>query len=152
MRAVVQRVSSGQVTIDGKTVGKIDKGLVILLGVTHDDTEEDARFLADKCVNLRIFNDEEGKMNLSALDVKGDLLSISQFTLYGDCRKGRRPSFIKAASPEQGELLYNAFNTFLRESGLKVETGQFGAMMDVDIFNEGPVTIIIDSPQNSASV
>ncbi|KPK96311.1 D-tyrosyl-tRNA(Tyr) deacylase [bacterium SM23_31] len=145
MRIVVQRVSRAQVSIDNNVVGKIGRGLVILLGVAGDDTEKDAQFLADKCVNLRIFNDEQGKMNLSALEVGGEILSISQFTLYGDCRKGRRPSFIKAAQPEPGERLYNVFNDFLRESGLKVETGEFGAMMDVDIYNEGPVTIIIDS-------
>ncbi len=145
MRVVVQRVSKGQVSIDGEVVGSIGRGLVILLGVAVDDAEEDARFLADKCVNLRIFNDEEEKMNLSVLDVGGEILSISQFTLYGDCRKGRRPSFIKAARPESGEELYNVFNDFLRQSGLKVETGKFGAMMDVDIYNQGPVTILIES-------
>jgi len=145
MRVVVQRVSRAQVSIDKRVVGKIANGLVILLGVAVDDTEKDAQFLADKCVNLRIFNDDQGKMNLSALEVGGEILSISQFTLYGDCRKGRRPSFIKAAQPELGENLYNVFNDFLRKSGLKVETGEFGAMMDVDICNDGPVTIIIDS-------
>lgn len=145
MRVVVQRVSRAQVSIDKRVVGKIGMGLVILLGVAGDDTEKDAQFLSDKCVNLRIFNDDQGKMNLSALEVGGEILSISQFTLYGDCRKGRRPSFIKAAQPEPGERLYNVFNDYLRESGLKVETGEFGAMMDVDIYNDGPVTIIIDS-------
>jgi len=145
MRVVVQRVSRAQVSIDNKVVGKIGRGLVILLGVAGEDMEKDAQFLADKCVNLRIFNDNQGKMNLSALEVGGGILSISQFTLYGDCRKGRRPSFIKAAQPELGEKLYSVFNDCLRESGLKVETGEFGAMMDVDIYNDGPVTIIIDS-------
>lgn len=145
MRVVVQRVSRAQVSIDKRVVGKIGMGLVILLGVSVDDTDKDAQFLADKCVNLRIFNDDQRKMNLSALEVGGEILSISQFTLYGDCRKGRRPSFIKAAQPELGEKLYNVFNDFLRKSGLKVETGEFGAMMDVDIYNDGPVTIIIDS-------
>ena len=145
MRVVVQRVSSAQVSIEGEILGKIGKGLVILLGVSHDDTEEDARFLADKCVNLRIFNDDEGKMNRSVLEVESELLSISQFTLYGDCRKGRRPSFIKAAAPELGERLYNSFNSFLAKSGLTVATGKFGGMMDVELCNEGPVTIIIDS-------
>ncbi len=133
--------------IDGNVVGRIGQGLTILLGVLEGDTEEDAVYLAGKCVNLRIFNDEKGKMNLSVLDVGGELLSISQFTLYGDTRKGRRPSFIKAAPPELGEKLYDYFNDFLRKSGLNVETGEFGAMMDVDICNEGPVTIIIDSTQ-----
>jgi len=145
MKVVVQRVSSAQVSIDGSIVGKIGKGLVILLGVKEGDTEADARFLAEKCVNLRIFQDENDKMNLSALEIGGELLSISQFTLYGDCRKGRRPSFIHAAEPVLGEKLYHVFNDFLRGSGLKVETGKFGAMMDVDIYNQGPVTIIIDS-------
>ncbi len=147
MKVVVQRVSRSQVVIDGNVVGRIEQGLTILLGVLEGDTEEDAVYLAEKCVNLRIFNDEKGKMNLSVLDVGGELLSISQFTLYGDTRKGRRPSFIKAASPELGEKLYDYFNDFLRKSGLNVETGEFGAMMDVDICNEGPVTIIIDSTQ-----
>ncbi len=147
MKVVVQRVSRSQVVIDGNVVGRIGQGLTILLGVLEGDTEEDAVYLAEKCVNLRIFNDEKGKMNLSVLDVGGELLSISQFTLYGDTRKGRRPSFIKAAPPELGEKLYDYFNDFLRKSGLNVETGEFGAMMDVDICNEGPVTIIIDSTQ-----
>ncbi|MFC1513653.1 D-aminoacyl-tRNA deacylase [candidate division KSB1 bacterium] len=145
MRVVVQRVSRGQVTVNDSILGKIGKGLVILLGVAEDDIEKDAEFLAEKCVNLRIFNDQNGKMNLSAKDIGGEILSISQFTLYGDCRKGRRPSFIKAAQPEKGEKFYDLFNNYLRKSGLKVETGEFGAMMDVDIFNDGPVTIIIDS-------
>ena len=147
MRVVVQRVSRAQVSIEGEALGKIGNGLVILLGVREDDTEEEARYLADKCVNLRIFQDEQNKMNLSALDVGGELLSISQFTLYGDCRKGRRPSFIHAARPELGEHLYDVFNDFLRESGLTVETGRFGGMMDVDIYNQGPVTIIIDTKE-----
>lgn len=149
MRVVIQRVSRAQVAIGNNIIGKIGRGLVILLGVTDTDTEEDARFLAEKSANLRIFNDEQGKMNLSALDVGGEILSVSQFTLYGDCRKGRRPSFVKAAHPDLGEQLYDSFNAYLRESGLKIETGEFGGMMDVDIYNEGPVTIIIDSKKNN---
>jgi D-tyrosyl-tRNA(Tyr) deacylase len=145
MRAVIQRVSRAQVAIDGKVVGKIGKGFVILLGVSEDDTEEDAQYLAEKCAYLRVFNDEQGKMNLSLQEVEGSVLSISQFTLYADCRKGRRPSFIQAARPEKGEFLYDRFNYCLSEAGVSVETGRFGAMMDVDICNQGPVTIIIDS-------
>jgi len=147
MRAVIQRVSSGSVSISGKVVGEIGKGLVILLGVKNGDSEADAKFLADKCVNLRIFTDENGKFNLSALDVKGELLAISQFTLYGDMRKGRRPSFIEAAPPEVSEPLYEIFVEYLRESDLKVATGEFGAMMQVEINNDGPVTIIAESKE-----
>ena len=149
MRAFVQRVSSGSVSIDGKMVGKIGTGLVILLGVKNGDTEADAKFLADKCVNLRIFTDEAGKFNLSALDVGGELLAISQFTLYGNTRKGRRPSFIEAAPPEFSEPLYEKFVGFLKESGLKVATGEFGAMMLVEINNHGPVTIIVESTESA---
>ncbi len=145
MRVVVQRVSRGHVSIEGDIVGKINHGLVILLGVAEGDTEGDARFLADKCVNLRIFQDENDKMNLSLLDIGGEILSISQFTLYGDCRKGRRPSFIKAAGPDEGNRLYEKFNSYISEHGVNVETGEFGAMMNVELINAGPVTIIIDS-------
>lgn len=145
MRAVVQRVKEASVSIDGKIVGQINKGLVILLGVKNGDISDDAKFLADKCVNLRIFSDEAGKSNLSALDVGGELLAISQFTLYADTRKGRRPSFIEAAPPEVSEPLYNKFVTYLKESGLKTATGEFGAMMLVEIHNDGPVTIILES-------
>jgi D-tyrosyl-tRNA(Tyr) deacylase len=149
MRAVVQRVSKASVSINGKIVGEINKGLVILLGVKNGDTESDAKFLADKCVNLRIFADEAGKFNLSALDMGGELLAISQFTLYGDTRKGRRPSFVEAAPPEISEPLYEKFVAYLRESGLKVATGEFGAIMLVEIHNEGPVTIILESKEKS---
>ncbi len=145
MRAVVQRVSRGAVSIGGEKKGEIGPGLVILLGVKHGDTENDAKYLADKCVNLRIFADDEGKFNRSALDVGADLLVISQFTLYGDTRKGRRPSFIEAAPPEISEPLYEKFVEYLRQSGLKVATGEFGAMMLVEIFNDGPVTLIVES-------
>lgn len=125
--------------------GQIQQGLMVLLGVTHEDTERDAKFLADKIAGLRIFEDEEEKMNLSVVDTGGQVLSISQFTLYGDARKGRRPNFMAAARPEQAEVLYEQFNGFLRAAGLKVETGVFGAMMDVQLVNSGPVTIILDS-------
>ncbi len=148
MRAVVQRVSSGSVTINGKVVGEISKGLVILLGVRNGDTAEDAKFLADKCLNLRIFSDAKGKFNLSVLEVKGELLVISQFTLYGETRKGRRPSFIDAAPPEISEPLYRLFIDYLTASRLKVACGEFGAMMSVQINNDGPVTIIIESKEN----
>ncbi|RDU35085.1 D-tyrosyl-tRNA(Tyr) deacylase [Neobacillus piezotolerans] len=145
MRAVVQRSREASVTVGGETVGEIAKGLVVLLGVTHDDTEKDAAFLADKIANLRIYEDESGKMNLSLLDVGGDILSVSQFTLYGDCRKGRRPNYMAAAKPDYANTLYEVFNSLLREKGIKVETGRFGAMMDVSLINDGPVTLIIDS-------
>ncbi|WP_316571892.1 D-aminoacyl-tRNA deacylase [Neobacillus sp. YIM B06451] len=145
MRAVVQRSREASVRVDGEAVGEISNGLVVLLGVTHDDTEKDAAFLADKIANLRIYEDESGKMNLSLLDVGGDILSVSQFTLYGDCRKGRRPNFMAAAKPELANSLYEAFNSFLREKGIKVQTGHFGAMMDVSLINDGPVTLILDS-------
>jgi D-tyrosyl-tRNA(Tyr) deacylase len=144
MRAVVQRVSKASVSVEGNIVGSISRGLVVLLGVTHDDTEEEARFLANKIANLRIFADEQGKFNLSALEVGGEALVVSQFTLYGDARKGRRPSFTKAAPPEVAEPLVNKLVTFLEEEGLQVETGIFGAMMMVEIHNDGPVTIILD--------
>jgi len=150
MRAVIQRVSSGSVSIADKFVGKIGKGLVILLGVKNGDSEADAKYLAEKCVNLRIFEDEDGKFNLSALEVKGELLAISQFTLYGDTRKGRRPSFIEAAPPEISKPLYEKFVEYLRQSGLKVATGEFGAMMQVEINNHGPVTIIAESKEKKS--
>ncbi|MDE3839728.1 D-tyrosyl-tRNA(Tyr) deacylase [Bacillus methanolicus] len=145
MRVVLQRSKEAKVTVDGNIVGEISKGLVLLVGVTHHDKEEDAKFLADKIANLRVFEDENGKMNLSLLDVGGEILSVSQFTLYGDCRKGRRPNFMEAAKPEQALNIYEAFNAFLREKGLKVETGKFGAMMDVQLINDGPVTLIVES-------
>jgi D-tyrosyl-tRNA(Tyr) deacylase len=141
----VQRCKEGKVTVDGKAVGQIGSGLVVLLGVTHEDTEQDARYLAEKIAGLRIFEDAEGKMNLSVRDVGGEVLSVSQFTLYGDVRKGKRPNFMAAARPETAEPLYETFNRLLREQGLKVETGIFGAMMDVQLTNWGPVTLIIDS-------
>jgi D-aminoacyl-tRNA deacylase len=145
MRVVVQRSKNAKVTVNGEITGQISKGLVLLVGVTHDDKEEDAVFLADKIANLRIFEDDAGKMNLSLLDVGGEILSVSQFTLYGDCRKGRRPNFMEAARPEQANQLYERFNHLLREKDIKVETGIFGAMMDVELINDGPVTLIVES-------
>ena len=132
--------------IDGETVGRIGTGFVVLVGITHSDTREDADFLAKKVAGMRVFEDAEGKMNLSLAEVDGQILSISQFTLYGNARKGNRPSFIEAARPEVAEPLYNYFNQVLREQyGLHVETGRFGANMQVDFVNDGPVTIIVDS-------
>jgi D-aminoacyl-tRNA deacylase len=145
MRVVVQRSKEAKVTVGDKVTGRIKKGFVVLVGVTHDDLEKDAFFLAEKVANLRIFEDENGKMNLSLLDVGGEILSVSQFTLYGDCRKGRRPNFMDAARPDHATEIYEAFNTSLRDKGVKVETGEFGAMMDVQLTNDGPVTLIIDS-------
>lgn len=145
MRVVVQRSKAASVTVDGNITGQISKGLVLLVGITHDDTTVDAEFVADKVANLRIFEDENEKMNYSILDVGGEILSISQFTLYGDCRKGRRPNFMDAAKPEHAIEIYEAFNSSLRDKGIKVETGVFGAMMDVALTNDGPVTLIIES-------
>ena len=145
MRAVVQRVTSSKVTVEGVTVGGIGKGLTVLLGVGADDTDKDLEYLADKIVNLRIFEDENGKMNLSLKDVGGELLVISQFTLYGDCRKGKRPSFDKAAGANKAQELYERFVAACRDLGLKVETGKFQAEMMVEINNNGPVTILLDS-------
>lgn len=144
MRIVVQRVTKASVSVDGKVVGHIGPGLVVLLGVARDDGEKQARFLASKVANLRIFADEQSKFNLSALEVGAEALVVSQFTLYGDARKGRRPSFSKAAPPEIAEPLVEAFVAFLEEEGLHIETGIFGGMMLVEIHNDGPVTIILD--------
>ena len=145
MKVVLQRSKSASVVVNGETVGAISSGLVLLVGITHEDTEEDCRYLAEKIPHLRIFEDENMKMNHSLLDVGGEILSISQFTLYGDCRKGRRPNFMAAAKPDEAEALYEVFNDMLREKGLKVETGKFGAMMDVSLINDGPVTLILES-------
>lgn len=147
MKVVVQRSKQARVEVEDSIVGQIEHGLVLLVGITHEDTEKDIEFIADKVANLRIFSDEEGKMNHSVLDTGGQILSISQFTLYGDCRKGRRPNFMAAARPEQAEVLYERFNQALREKGLIVETGKFGAMMQVHLVNDGPVTLIVESNQ-----
>jgi D-tyrosyl-tRNA(Tyr) deacylase len=145
MRAVVQRVSRASVTVGGEIVGKIDRGLLVLLGVSNKDTEKDVLYCVEKTLNLRIFEDADEKMNLSLLDIAGELLVVSQFTLYGDTRRGRRPSFIEAAPPEEANRLYEYFITEARKQVAKVETGRFQAMMDVESVNDGPVTILIDS-------
>lgn len=146
MRAIVQRVKRGAVSVDGKTTGTVDTGLVVLIGATHKDTEAEAQRLAHKTANLRIFEDDAGKMNLSALDVGAGILVVSQFTLYADCRRGRRPSFTEAAPPEVAEPLVEHFVGALREAGIaRVETGVFRAYMLVEIHNDGPVTIILDT-------
>jgi D-tyrosyl-tRNA(Tyr) deacylase len=147
MRVVVQRSKAAQVTVDHKVIGRIPFGLVVLVGVGQQDKEEDARYLAEKVAHLRLFEDDQGKMNRSVLEVGGAILSVSQFTLYGDCTRGRRPSFTQAAKPEWARLLYNRFNAYLKEYGLEVETGEFGAMMQVQLTNDGPVTLIIDSKE-----
>jgi len=145
MRAVVQRVSSARVSVEGRVTGGIDGGLAVLLAVGREDTEATAKFMAEKIVNLRIFNDPDGKMNLSLLDIRGALLAVSQFTLYGDARGGRRPSFIQAAPPELGKALYEEFIRAISELGVRVETGVFQAHMSVELVNDGPVTILLDS-------
>jgi D-aminoacyl-tRNA deacylase len=145
MRAVVQRVSRASVVIEGETVGAIGAGLVVLLGVTHADTDEQAKWLAVKIAGLRIFNDADGKMNRDLLEVNGAMLIVSQFTLYGDCRKGKRPSFIDAAPPPIAIPLYEAFINAVKALGIPVATGRFGADMQVELVNDGPVTLIVDS-------
>lgn len=145
MRAVVQRVSRASVKVDGETIGQIGAGLLVLLGVAQDDSEADAGYLADKIVGLRIFEDAEGKMNRSVVEAGGALLAVSQFTLFGDVRRGKRPSFDAAARPERANALYEYFVAKVRATGLRVETGKFQAMMHVELVNEGPVTILLDS-------
>ncbi len=145
MRAVVQRVAGSKVTVDGNLTGEINRGLNVLLGVGQDDNEKDIEYLAEKILNLRVFEDTNGKMNLSLLDVSGELLVVSQFTLYGDCRKGKRPSYDKAARPEFAEDMYNKFVDYCKQYDIKVQTGKFQAMMMVEIQNDGPVTLLIDS-------
>lgn len=145
MKAIVQLANNAKVSVEDRITGEIDFGFVVLLGVTHDDTEADARYLVNKLVHLRIFADENGKMNKSLKDVNGHVLSISQFTLFADTRKGRRPSFVQAAKPDYALELYNVFNQQIEDNGIHVETGKFGEMMDVQLTNQGPVTIILDS-------
>ena len=145
MRAVIQRVSHASVEVEGEVTGEIEEGLLVLLGVARDDTEAEADYLAEKIINLRIFNDEQGKMNRSLLDTGGAMLVVSQFTLYGDARRGRRPSYIDAAGPEKANALYEYFVGQVRSRGVRVETGVFQAMMKVRLTNDGPVTILLDS-------
>jgi len=145
MKALLQRVAGASVSVGGRVVGRIGKGLVVFVGVASGDTERDAQYLAQKMVNLRIFSDHEGKFNLSALDIGGELLLVSQFTLLADTRKGRRPSFVEAAPPESADQLFEYFVEQARATGLKVETGQFQQYMQVEIHNDGPVTILLDS-------
>ena len=145
MRAVVQRVASSRVSVDEHITGEIERGLLVFLGVTHEDSSEDVDYLLEKIVNLRIFEDENEKMNLSLKDINGELLVVSQFTLYGDCRKGRRPNFTNAAKPDLANELYEEFIEKASKQNIKVGTGKFGANMMVELTNEGPVTILIDS-------
>ena len=145
MRAVVQRVSDAQVQVDGQCVGKIERGLLVYLGVHRDDTDKDFDYILDKVINLRIFSDDAGKMNLSLLDTAGEILVVSQFTLFGDARRGRRPSYGEAAGNEKGNLYYQRFLHELKEKGIKTASGQFGADMQVSYTNDGPVTILLDS-------
>ncbi len=148
MRAVVQRVRRAEVRVDGQVVGKIDAGMLILLGIGKDDTEGAGAALAEKIANLRIFDDAQGKMNQSLLETRGQVLCVSQFTLYGDCRKGRRPSYDQAAQPERAEILYESFVASMRKLGIRTETGRFRAMMEVELVNDGPVTLLLDSDRN----
>jgi D-tyrosyl-tRNA(Tyr) deacylase len=145
MRAVVQRVSRAQVAVDGEIVGEVGRGLLVLLGVTHADTEPDADYLADKIAGLRVFEDENGKMNLDVAAVAGGILVVSQFTLYGDVRRGKRPSFDAAAKPERARELYEYFAARIRAAGLPCQTGRFQEMMEVELVNDGPITILLDS-------
>lgn len=145
MRAVVQRVAESSVAVGGRTIGSIGRGLTVLLGVGEGDSKKEADYLADKIANLRIFEDRDGKMNRSLLEIGGEMLVVSQFTLLGDCRKGRRPSFVKAAPPETADALYEYFVEISREKGIRVQTGEFGAMMAVSLVNDGPVTLIVEN-------
>lgn len=148
MRAVVQRVKNAEVKIDSKVTAKIKAGLLVFLGIGKEDEYQDADYLLEKIINLRIFEDEAEKMNLSALDLNKELLLVSQFTLFGDCKKGRRPSFFEAAPPNEAKKIYNYFVKEAEKSELKIETGKFQAMMDISLVNDGPVTMLIDSKKN----
>lgn len=149
MRVVLQRVKEASVTVDQEIIGQIKQGFLLLVGVTHEDTIDQVNWLADKIAGLRVFEDEEERMNRSLQDVDGQILSVSQFTLYGDVKKGRRPAFTEAAKPDLANELYEAFNERLRAQGLTVETGQFGAMMDIALVNDGPVTLILEKEANA---
>mgnify|MGYP001448932290 CR=1 FL=1 len=148
MRCVVQRVSRASVRVNAEGIGQINKGILALVGIEHNDNDNDVSWLADKLLGLRIFEDEHGKMNLSLVDVGGELLVVSQFTLHGDCRKGKRPSFSDAAPPDMAKSLFDKLVATLRASGVKVETGQFQAKMEVELINDGPVTLLLDSKKN----
>lgn len=145
MRVIIQKSLQSSVSVAGEIVGAIEKGFVLLVGVTHEDTQEDVEYCARKVAKMRLFEDDDDKMNLALEDVGGDILSISQFTLYANTKKGNRPSFTDAAAPEKAERLYHDFNDLLRQAGFNVETGEFGAMMQVSILNDGPVTVLLDS-------
>lgn len=145
MRAVVQRVTGASVSVSEEVIGKINKGFMVLLGVGEGDTDEDMKYIADKIINLRVFENENGKMNLSIKDIRGELLVISQFTLYGDCRKGRRPSFDKAGEPNMAKKLYEEACQYFKSCGIETQTGQFAADMQVSLINDGPVTMLLDS-------
>lgn len=145
MRALIQRVNNAKVTVKDQLISQIGKGFLVFLGVTHSDTESEINYLVEKIANLRVFGDENDKMNLSLLDIKGEVLVVSQFTLYADCKRGRRPDFISAAKPELAQELYKKFIQRFRETGLKVGEGEFGAMMDIELVNSGPVTIMLDT-------
>lgn len=147
MRVVIQRVTHASVTVEGNVIGQIENGYMLLVGITHSDTPETVHMVAKKCIDLRINDDENGKMNLSLKDINGSILSISQFTLYADYRKGRRPGFDKAAKPEQAIALYELFNQELKDFGIHVETGKFAAEMSCELCNQGPITILLDSDE-----
>ena len=144
MRIVLQRVTKASVKVEGGVVGEIGPGLLLLIGISGEERVEDMEWLAEKCVNLRVFSDDDGKMNRSLLDGQGEILAVSQFTLYGDCQKGRRPSFVEAASSDPASLIFNTFLDMLRDKGVNVETGIFGEMMEVSLINDGPVTLILE--------